>query len=140
MTKKFYKVTAKCGHVGRHNYILIEYPVSAFNAKDAAKYARQIPRVKHDHKDAIREVVEISRDEYIELKRKNDEDEYLNCHSKQEQKLYCQDLSGRLYVDDHKGKYDKDYDKRDKKVIAYKNRKNELRNQCRYMDWAYDIA
>ena len=30
---KYYNVTAKCGHVGRENYIPISFPVKALNAK-----------------------------------------------------------------------------------------------------------
>jgi len=60
--KKFYIVTAKCGHVGKSKYILIDFPVIAEDGREAAKIARQIPRVKHHHKDAIRNVEESSFD------------------------------------------------------------------------------
>jgi len=64
---KFYKVTAKCGHVGGPDkYILNDYYTVAVNGKVAAALIRQAPRVKHDHKDAIREVREISPEEYRE--------------------------------------------------------------------------
>lgn len=53
-----YAVTAKCGHTGFGPgfYIPITFIVSAESAKEAAIKARQIPRVKHHHKDAISEV------------------------------------------------------------------------------------
>ena len=44
--KKFYIVTAKCGHVGKSKYILINFPVIAEDGREAAKIARQIPRDK----------------------------------------------------------------------------------------------
>ncbi len=50
---RYFIVTAKCGHVGRDNYIPIDFAVKAESASKAASYARDLPRVKHDHKDAI---------------------------------------------------------------------------------------
>ena len=49
----FYKVTAKCGHVGRNNYIEKDFFVKADSGRDAALIVRCKPRVKHDRKDAI---------------------------------------------------------------------------------------
>ena len=46
---KYYNVTAKCGHVGRENYIPISFAVKAQSAKEASKRVRNFPRVKHDH-------------------------------------------------------------------------------------------
>jgi hypothetical protein len=57
---KHFIVTAKCGHVRRANFIAIDFPVVASNGKEAAAIARQLPRVKHDHKDAILGVREVS--------------------------------------------------------------------------------
>ena len=51
--EKYYMVIAKCGHVGRKNYIPVKFAVVAESGKEAAKKVRQFPRVKHDHKDAI---------------------------------------------------------------------------------------
>ena len=66
MKTEYYKVLAKCGHVGRHRYITKWFYVKASSGKEAAYIVRYKPRVKHDHKDAIREVVPINYDEYIE--------------------------------------------------------------------------
>ena len=60
MKTEYYKVLAKCGHVGRHRYITKWFYVKASSGKEAAYIVRYKPRVKHDHKDAIREVVSIN--------------------------------------------------------------------------------
>lgn len=82
---KYYIVKAKCGHVGRNKYIVIDFPVIAETGKEAAKKARKYPRVKHDQKDAIINVIEVSYDEYLECLENNNNDMYLKCKNKQEQ-------------------------------------------------------
>ena len=77
MKNKYYKVTAKCGHVGRKYYIQITFPICAEDGKDAAKRVRNYPRVKHDHKDAILNVTQINYDEYLYLLALNNNDNYL---------------------------------------------------------------
>lgn len=62
---KYYKVKAKCGHVRRGKYILMDFYVKAESGKDAASIVRQKPRVKHDWKDAIESVDEICEVEYL---------------------------------------------------------------------------
>ena len=57
-------VNVKCGHVGKNNYLLKWIYLEADSKKDAAAKARLFPRVKHDHKDAIREVIEINLEKY----------------------------------------------------------------------------
>lgn len=71
---KYFKVYAKCGHVGRNNYLLKWLYIIASSKKEAASIARNTPRVKHDHKDAIRNVIEIDYDNYAEglVELKND--------------------------------------------------------------------
>ena len=61
----YYKVLAKCGHVGRNNYIIKCFYVKANDGEEAAKIVRQKPRVKHHHKDAIRDVIAIELEEYL---------------------------------------------------------------------------
>lgn len=61
---RFFQVTAKCGHVGRRNYVPINFPVYARSASEAAQYAKGLPRVKKHLKDAIIAVIEISEEEY----------------------------------------------------------------------------
>ena len=93
---KFYKVTAKCGHVGKHYYLPIEFAIYAENGKMAAKIARNKSRVKHHQKDAILNVKEIDYLEYLELLEQNKNNPYLNSHSIQEQRNKCKDLPNQI--------------------------------------------
>ena len=77
MAKKYYLVTAKCGHVRKGNYIPVVFAVEAESGKEAAAIARQIPRVKHDHKDAILSLYEVSREEFEKQALINKHDPYL---------------------------------------------------------------
>lgn len=67
MKSKFYKVTCKCGHVGKQYFIRISFPINADSGKEASEIARSLPRVKHDHKDAILDCKEIDYEEYLIL-------------------------------------------------------------------------
>ncbi len=96
---KYFKVVAKCGHIGRKHYIPVAFAIEADSGKEAAKIARFLPRVKHDHKDAILDCKEFSYEEYVELTEINNNDDYLKCHCKQQQNLI--DLSGRIEDDNH---------------------------------------
>ena len=108
MDKNYYEVIAKCGHVGKKYYIPIKFAVIAKDGKEAAKLARQFPRVKHNHKDAILNVNKIDYERYLEICEMNKNDPYLKCHSRKEQKLII-NFSERLEDDLHnqKIKYDK---------------------------------
>ena len=86
MTKRYFKVEAKCGHVGHGKCIWITFATAADNGKEAAKKVRDFKRVKHDHKDAIGSVKEISFEEFIAIKAANDADPYLHCKNVQEQR------------------------------------------------------
>lgn len=83
---KYFEVEAKCGHVGKNKCTLIRFATVAENGKEAAAKVRQFRRVKHDHKDAIRNVVEISFEEFVKLRSENDADPYLHCKNPQEQR------------------------------------------------------
>lgn len=96
---RYFKVVTKCGHVGRRQYVPVAFAIKAEDAKEAAKIARYLPRVKHDHKDAILECVEISYEDFQELIKVNNEDDYLKCKSSQEQSRL--DLNNRLVHDNH---------------------------------------
>ena len=82
---RYFIVTAKCGHVGRDNYIPIDFAVKAESASKAASYARDLPRVKHDYKDAILSVQEVDIFDYSELDWVNRYDPYLQCTTRREQ-------------------------------------------------------
>lgn len=95
MNLKHYKVTCKCGHVGKRNFVRIDFPVIANSGKEAAEIARKIPRVKRDHKDAILDCIEISYEEYLNIRDNNDNDPYLKCKNKKEQSK-IENFSDRL--------------------------------------------
>ena len=98
-----FEVCAKCGHVGRGKYVDKIFAVVAVDAKTAAKIARNIPRVKHHHKDAIRYVIEIDQERYMEIRWMNMADPYMNCSSKREQKELCGDYIDHIAIrDDHR--------------------------------------
>ena len=82
---KYYKVLAKCGHVRRNRYILKWFYLKADSGKEAARIIRFTPRVKHHHKDAIREVVIIDYDEYVNGIKIMTSDMYFNVHNSTDQ-------------------------------------------------------
>lgn len=125
MKNKYFKVICKCGHVGKKYFIRISFPVVAMTKKEAAEIARYIPRVKHNHKDAIIDCIEISYSEYIELKAINNNDPYLNCGCKQEQKI-IENLYSRL---EKENEFLNRFYRRKKDSIEYRLKKqNEVNN------------
>lgn len=85
--KKYYSVICKCGHAdSTTKCIFITFPIIAESKKEAAYLGRKMPRVKHHHKDAVKDVKEISKEEYLKLKELNDKDSYLHCSNIQEQR------------------------------------------------------
>ena len=136
MENKYYMVIAKCGHVGRKNYIPIKFAVVAESGKEAAKKVRQFPRVKHNHKDAILDVRCITLEEFLEIKEINDNDSYLKCHSRQEQNLIV-NLAERMVADLHNVK--QAFDKQARKDrVAYKSRKFKiLEESSKKEDYCY---
>lgn len=83
----FYRVKAKCGHVGRNNYIVKNFYVVASSGKEAARKVRYFPRVKHDRKDAILSVELISQDEFNSGIEINRDDAYFKVTNSSEQRL-----------------------------------------------------
>lgn len=128
---KYYIVTAKCGHVGRGYYIPIDFPVKAESKTEAAKIARNFPRVKHHHKDAILDCREVSFEEYNTARVKNQAYTYLLCHSSSEQRLIC-DLEDRTIKET---KSETQFNRNDKIVYLLKKRRIAERDylyQCKY--------
>ena len=85
---KYYKVTAKCGHVGRGHYIIKDFFVRANDGKAAAYKVRFFPRVKHDWRDAIVSVKLFTKDAFIQGWELHNNDPYFNVTNSSEQKLY----------------------------------------------------
>ncbi len=104
---KYYKVLAKCGHVGRNNYILKWFYVKAQDGKEAAKKVRFTPRVKHDHKDAIIDVIDINIDDYIKGIKAMSSDMYFKVDNSTDQRLYNCIKKEDLLPEEEKTKYKK---------------------------------
>lgn len=92
MKKKRYIVEAKCGHVGRNNYIIKAFATKAESPSEAAAKARGFGRVKHHWKDAIVSVREVTEEEYLAQIDVNDNDPYFAAKSIQEQRATCEAL------------------------------------------------
>ena len=135
---KYYKVEAKCGHVGKTRYIPIKFAVAAESGEEAARIARRIPRVKHHHKDAIIGCQKVSKEEFEEQRRINDIDPYLNVSSKQEQREMVDDLAERLQEDDHQQEKAKRYRKASRPNLMYQNLK--YRNNDQVRDYEYILS
>ncbi|MCM1545507.1 MAG: hypothetical protein NC033_00580 [Clostridiales bacterium] len=84
----YFKVKAKCGHVGRGRYIIKDFFIKAESGKDAARIARFLPRVKHDWKDAIISVTAVSKNEYDLGQELHSRDLYFNMTNSSEQRIY----------------------------------------------------
>lgn len=102
---RFYKVEAKCGHVGKDYYFPGELYITAENGREAAAVARRMPRVKHDHKDAILSVSEIDADSYILGKESSMSNPYWLCKNIQEQRVHCVNLDKELFAEVEKTHY-----------------------------------
>jgi DNA-directed RNA polymerase specialized sigma24 family protein len=64
---KYFKVTAKCGHVGKGNYVPVAFAVKAESRSAASQKVMTYHRVKKQLSDAIISCEEIDRDSYKEL-------------------------------------------------------------------------
>lgn len=93
MTKNYYAVTVKCGHVGQGKFIIKTFAVIAESGKDAARLGREIPRVKRHNKHCILDVKKISYEAFVSLNKENHKDPYLHCKNKQEQNILCPNIT-----------------------------------------------
>ncbi|MDE7406419.1 MAG: hypothetical protein K2M89_06070 [Clostridiales bacterium] len=139
---RYFAVETKCGHVGKDKCIFIWFAVKAENGKAAAARARGYKRVKHHHKYAIRQVREISFEEYVQLKLVNTNDPYLQCKNVQQQRA-IEHFEDRIESDeDLLSKNNKRATRRD---TAYLLKKNEIKTrdalrQIQDNDYDDDIA
>ena len=93
---RYYAVNTKVGHVGKGKYIEVTFAIKAENGREAARIAREMPRVKRDNPDAILDVDEISYEEYLELIGNNKKDPYFSCTCRQDQNRLCPDIYKRV--------------------------------------------
>lgn len=122
--KKYFIVTAKCGHVGRNKYIEKNLTIIASSGKEAAKIGRNYPRVKHHWKDAIVDVVEVNEEEYWKFRVENYYDPYFSVRTIQEQKQYCCELYNEVKEVERK-EYSKDDRRKRIKYLMMKRQINE---------------
>ena len=128
MNTKYFKVQAKCGHVGRNHYILKWFYVKALTGQEAAKVVRETPRVKHNQKNAIKDVIEIHFEEYLAGLKINSEDMYFKCTNKQEQEFYKCVKPEEIYPEEIKPNYKKKRNgQRIKNNFLEKEMKREIR-------------
>ena len=97
---RYWKVDAKCGHVKKSKFVIKSFYVKAKDGKEAAEIVRWRARVKHHHKDAIREVTEISEEEYLSGLKTQREDPFFHARSKQEQMAKCAGLDYETYYEE----------------------------------------
>ena len=98
--ENYFAVETKCGHVGKNKCIYIWFAVKAEDGKEAAAKAKNIKRVKHHHKDAIRQTRKITHDDYMALLSYNSFDPYLKCTNIQQQRELV-DLTDRVEPDEY---------------------------------------
>ncbi len=121
---KYYEVEAKCGHVGRNKYIIKKFYVCVEDGKEAARKVRLYPRVKHNHKDAIKSVNEIDYDKYIIGLDKTSNDPYFLVHSSTEQRLACKFTDDEIVVEAQSVKFKKPT-----------HAKRKIKNELMAKDW-----
>ena len=97
---KYFMVTAKCGHVGKNNYFKGTLFLKAENGKEAARIARECPRVKHDQKDAILSVTEINSIIFEAGREMNHKIHYYTCETIQEQRQYMSEIVDNIFVEE----------------------------------------
>lgn len=97
---KYFMVIAKCGHVGKNNYYKGTLFFKAENAKDAAKRARECPRVKHDQKEAILSVKEIDNDFFEAGRKQHNANHYFTCVTVQEQRMYLSEIEDNIFQEE----------------------------------------
>ncbi len=133
---RYYEVTAKCGHVGKGFYIPIGFAVRAETASEAATVTRTMPRVKHDHKDAILSVREVDIFEYDDLRQVNRYDPYLQCRSRREQMMEYDAIYNRL-VEERRNSVWYEKELSEKAVYDGKKRIRNVRRYARELAAAY---
>lgn len=129
-----YEVEAKFGHVGKNRYVIKTVPVIAPSGVEAAAAVRNMPRVKHHHPDAIRQVRVVDAPRYWELVQIHKADPYFHCRSIQEQRTLCTELE---YFQEQRPER-RDRQKRDTGDRDFYVGKQLIRHPRRYMNKYYD--
>lgn len=122
--------------MGRGYYIPITIYVEASSAREAAEFARKTPRVKHDHKDCILGVSEISASEYYKGREKNRLDPYFRAKNIQEQRAYPE-IFDRLVPEKH---CEDDRRSKNRKRLSERNPKRFLKMQMGDAAWQDEVC
>ncbi len=129
---RYFLVKCKCGHVGRGKCVEKTFPIYAHSKKEAAAIARAKGRVKHHDKYAIRDVKEITFEEYKEQVKINESDGYLNVSSVQEQRRICPDIYDQVIVEEEPPSYKR---KREKRRLVEESRLKEITKYKSYLNY-----
>ncbi len=111
LTLKKYIVEAKGGHVGRMYYMPVRLPIEATSKKEAARIARDTPRIKHHHEDAILSVVAVTDKAFYEQVKINKADPYLQIKNSSEKKEFEDVINSRV-LDDKRNQLRKSHSKK----------------------------
>ncbi len=143
--KNYFEVAAKCGHVGRGYYYEGHFFVAARCASNAAQAIKSVPRVKHDHGDAILWTKEISHEEYVCGCIAMENNPYFNATNSREQAAIWDLIEQDIYPEtDRQIAYRNRHSKNKEKDISesrygyrkyYKYMKNKLKNSYDYNDY-----
>ena len=122
-------VLAKCGHVGRGNYIEVIFPIYAESAHEAAQIALKRPKVKKHLKNAITNVVEVEYDEYRNQLDEFNDNEYVKSHTKKE---VLEFMDSVLQLESNHKHYKTSFTSRLERVnyLLKKNRIREVQLAC----------
>ncbi len=125
----YYLVYAKCGHVGKGNYLEVAFPVYAKTAHNAAQIVLKRPKVKKHLKNAITSVEEINYDDYLNELESFKNNDYIKAHSKKDLMICELDVN---HLESSFKQYKKSFSSRIERVnyILKKNRIKELQVLC----------
>lgn len=140
---KYYKVVAKCGHVGRRKYYEGTFYVFAENGKIAASKTRSFGRVKHHHKDAILSVTEITGQEYEAGRNEYKNERYFSCGNIQEQRKFYDEISEKIKEEMSHENFNKhSFDETRRQKIRYKKNKADLfeKSYAKYAEACLNFA
>lgn len=76
--QKYFKAICLGGHKGGSNEGELSFALKAADIVAAYKKARSLPCVKHTRCDAVQSVKEITKEEYLELRKTNAYSRYFN--------------------------------------------------------------
>ncbi len=125
----YYLVYAKCGHVGKGNYLEVAFPVYAKTAHDATQIVLKRPKVKKHLKNAITSVEEINYEDYLNELESFKNNDYIKAHSKKDLMICELDVNN---LESSFKQYKKSFSSRMERVnyILRKNRIKELQVLC----------